>query len=388
MTLAIEENIPLAPHTTLGVGGAARYLVRCRSVDEVREALEWGRRRHLPVQVLGGGSNTIFADQGYAGLVLKMETRGVEVSAGSWPVGQDPVGQEPGSRAPDGEATVEVTAAAGEDWDAFVEGCIGRDLGGLECVSGIPGLVGATPIQNVGAYGQEVARTITAVRALARDALEEVELGNAECSFGYRQSRFKGRDRDRYVITEVTYRLPVAAPPEVRYPELRRHLEGRADLASLAPGRELSTAVRRAVLELRRSKSMVVDPADAESRSVGSFFLNPVLAAEQFAELEGRWRQEGGGTPVPSFDDPAGRKVPAGWLVERAGFHKGLRRGGVGISSHHALALVQCGGGAGDILGLATDIQRAVAERFGIHLEREPEVVAHSPSSRGEPGGD
>jgi len=381
--LTIEEHTHLAPHTTLGVGGQALYLARCRSVEEVREALEWGRHRHLPVQILGGGSNTVFSDRGYAGLVLKMETRGVEVSPGSVPVGQGP------DRAAAAPATAAVTAAAGEDWDAFVEGCIARHLGGLECLSGIPGLVGATPIQNVGAYGQEVAGTIASVRALARDTLEEVELVHGDCDFGYRQSRFKGRDRGRYVITEVTFRLPVAVPPQVCYPELQRHLEGRADLADLPPGQELSTAVRRAVLELRRRKSMVVDPADAESRSVGSFFLNPVLAVGQFAELEDRWQREGDGSAVPSYDEVGGaRKVPAGWLVERAGFHKGMRRGGAAISSHHALALVQCGGGAEDILSLAADIQRAVAQRFGLHLEREPEVVAYDPAPPPPQGGE
>lgn len=368
MALTLVENARLAPHTTLGVGGEARYLARCRSVEEVREALEWGRRHRLPVQVLGGGSNTIFADQGYAGLVLKMETRGVEVTFG--------------------ETTAEVTAAAGEDWDPFVEDCIRRQLGGLECLSGIPGLVGAAPIQNVGAYGQEVAEVIRSVRALARDTLEEIELTPGDCGFGYRQSRFKGRDRGRFVITEVTFRLPVAAAPQVRYSELQRHLDDGPGLAGLAPGTELSMAVRRAVLELRRRKSMIVDAADANSRSVGSFFLNPVLAAGPFAELESRWRQAGDGSAVPAYDDAGGHKVPAGWLVEAAGFAKGYRRGGAAISSHHALALVQCGGGADDILSLATEIERAVAERFGIRLEREPVVVAYRPGAEGaSPGG-
>lgn len=373
MSLVIEEHTQLAPHTTLEVGGPARYLARCRSIDEVREALSWGRGNQLPVQVLGGGSNTIFADRGYCGLVLKMETRGIEVSD---------VAARPGA------TTAEVRAAAGEDWDGLVAECIGRDLGGLECLSGIPGLVGATPIQNVGAYGQDVGQTIASVRALERDSLVEVELASGECEFDYRHSRFKGRDRDRYVITEVTFQLPVAAPPPIRYAELQRNLDQVPGLGDLHPGRELSTAVREAVLSLRRAKSMVVDPDDADSRSVGSFFLNPVLTADVYGQLERRWAREGDGTPLPSFEDPAGHKVPAAWLVERAGYERGTRRGGAGISSHHALALIQCGGGADDILDLAEAIQRSVAERFGIALEREPEIVAYEPEGQSGQGGD
>ena len=337
----------------------------------MREALDWGRRHRLAVQVLGGGSNTIFADGGYAGLVLKVETRGVR-------------GAESGAAGP----TAEVTAAAGEDWDSLVEACVTAGLGGLECLSGIPGQVGATPIQNVGAYGQEVAQTIVSVRALDRDTLAEVELPNADCAFGYRHSRFKGRDRNRYAITEVTFQLPVAAVPEIRYAELQRHLDERPGAADLEPGPELSGAVRQTVLELRRGKSMVVDESDPDSRSVGSFFLNPVLAPPALEALEKLWEREGDGTPVPSHGDELGRKVPAAWLVERAGFERGLRRGGAGISSHHALALIQCGGGASDILGLAEDIRRAVAQRFAVHLEMEPEVVAADPGPAPKQGGD
>ncbi|MFH1570177.1 MAG: UDP-N-acetylmuramate dehydrogenase [Gemmatimonadota bacterium] len=359
MALTIEEHAPLAPHTTMQVGGPARYLARCRSTGEMRQALEWGRSRGLPVQVLGGGSNTLFADAGYAGLVLKVETRGLTMAAG---------GDE-----------VMVTAAAGEDWDALVERCIAADLSGVECLSGIPGLVGATPIQNVGAYGQEVAETVAAVKALSRHRLEEVELTNRDCAFGYRQSRFKGADRGRYVVTEVSFRLRRAARPAVRYAELAARLEQRGGVARLEPGRALSGAIRQAVLELRRAKSMVADPQDPNARSAGSFFLNPVLAPAAFAALEERWRRDGDGSPVPVHEDAGGRKVPAAWLVERAGFPRGLRRGGAGVSAHHALALIHCGGGAAAVLSLADQIRAAVAERFGVELEREPEVVEADP---------
>jgi UDP-N-acetylmuramate dehydrogenase len=270
---------------------------------------------------------------------------------------------------------VYVTAAAGESWDDFVRICVERGLAGLECLSGIPGSVGAAPIQNIGAYGQEVAETLHALTAFSRDSFQETRFAGADCRFGYRQSRFKGVDRGRYVITAVTFRLLPQGRPQVRYTELQRYLEERDDLAALGGGRPALEAVRAAVLALRRTKSMVVDPADPHSRSVGSFFLNPILSPDTVQQLEARWRQGGGREPLPRFSSLEGIKVPAAWLVERAGFTRGTRRGGVGVSAHHCLALVNYDGTTRELLALAREVQEAVQERFGVWLEMEPEVV-------------
>ena len=273
----LRENVPLAPLTTMGLGGPARYLAECTSLDEMRTCLTWAATEGLSVQVLGGGSNVLFADAGYSGVVLKVGLSGVVFNG----------------------ATVEV--AAGEDWDGFVQCCVERGLAGVECLSGIPGSVGATPIQNVGAYGQEVKDTIVEVRALDRQTLEEIAFA-PECGFAYRQSRFKG-DRDRFIVTSVTYRLDVSGQPQIRYPELRRHVDD--DHPTLA-------TVRDAVLALRRSKSMVIDPQDPNSCSVGSFFLNPVIDAEAFAALKDRYPN------VPSFPDSAcSRCRLLGWSSKR-----------------------------------------------------------------------
>jgi UDP-N-acetylmuramate dehydrogenase len=235
-------------------------------------------------------------------------------------------------------------------------------------------------MQNVGAYGQEVAETLVSVSVIDRRTLDERHFGHDACRFGYRTSRFKGDDRDAFVITGVTYRLPRRARPAIRYRELGSELERAVDLDRLEPGRAVSRAVRDVVLALRRRKSMIVDPDDPDSRSAGSFFLNPILDREALAALERRSSESTpDALPVPVFEEESGFKVPAAWLVERAGFAKGLRRGGVGLSSHHALALVSYGGGAGELLALAAEIAEAVERRFGVRLVREPVVLGAAP---------
>ncbi|MBN1483354.1 MAG: UDP-N-acetylmuramate dehydrogenase [Chloroflexia bacterium] len=351
----LERDVPLSDYSTIALGGPARYFLRCRSVEQVREGLIWAQEQALPVQVLGGGSNTIFADTGFSGLVLKIELSGIDL-------------RERG-------ATVEVTAAAGQDWDGLVQWCIERDLAGLECLSGIPGSVGATPIQNVGAYGQEVGDTLVSLRALDRQSLERVEFSAADCRLSYRQSRFKRQDRDRYVILEVGFGLRRGGRPTLRYAELERRLRQRADLEVLPAGRPALQAAREAVLALRRDKSMLADPDDPCARSVGSFFLNPVLSPPALEQVRLRWRCSGGTDEIPVFPAPAGLKVPAAWLVERAGFPRGYRRGGVGVSPQHALALVNYGGTTAELLALAGEIQAGVQDTFGLHLEIEPTIV-------------
>ena len=352
---ALQENVLLASHTTIGLGGPARFFFSAPGVEEIRQALAWARDEGLPVHILGGGSNTVFADEGYPGLVLHVALRGVEFhEAGAW---------------------VEVTAAAGEVWDDLVRTCVERGLGGIECLSGIPGQVGATPVQNVGAYGQEVAETIVSLVALDRRTLREVRFSGPECGFGYRRSRFKEEDRGRYVIASVTYRLSAEGQPTVRYAELRRYLEERTDLSALGSGRPALQRVREAVLALRRSKSMLVEPADPHSRSAGSFFLNPTLTPDRARRLTERWQALGGKGDPPFFSVAEGVRVPAAWPVEQAGFPRGHRRGNVGLSAHHALALVNYGGTTEELLALAEEIREAVYARFGLWLEVEPEVV-------------
>lgn len=353
--MIVQTNIPLAPFTTIGLGGSARYFVSCSNVADLRDALNYAGDAHLRLHVLGGGSNTIFADNGFEGIVLHIAIRGIQF-------------QEEDKR-------VFVRTSAGEPWDRTVEACIERGLGGLECLSGIPGLVGATPIQNVGAYGQEVGDMIFSVEALDRASLQKMLFSRAECRFGYRTSRFKQEDAGRYAITAVTFSLTPHARPLIRYPELQKTVEGSVDLDALEPGRPALAAVRDAVLSLRRGKSMVIDPGDPNTRSVGSFFTNPVISPENFGAIEKRWRGEGNAGSIPHFPAGSSVKIPAGWLVEHSGFPRGFSKGNVGVSINHALALVNRGGTTAELLSLATEIEIAVRSRFGIPLEREPVIV-------------
>lgn len=360
--MILQEHVPLAPLTTLGLGGPARWLAACESLEDLREALRFAHSRRLRTTVIGGGSNIVAPDAGFDGVVIAVNLRGVVVKH-------------------DGDDVL-VTAAAGEPWDDVVKHAVEYGWGGLECLSGIPGRVGATPIQNVGAYGQEVAETIAGVEVMDRTTLDRRHLPPAACAFGYRTSAFKVGGLNNVIVTGVTFRLHPNAAPALRYPELQRFLEPSRHGRALKGGPEGLREVRTAVLALRRRKSMVIDPADPNSRSVGSFFTNPVLSLDAFDAARVRWKKTGSLEPVPSF--PAGGqstgesplvKVPAGWLVEHAGFAKGYREGNVGISTNHALALVNYGGSTSALLALAEKIQTGVRKTFGIRLEREPVVL-------------
>lgn len=339
--MKIESNVELSPRTTLGVGGAAAHYARAETEADLNEALRFARASALPVRVLGGGSNVVVADSGLPGLVIEIALRGVSISGD------------------------EARARAGEPWDDFVADMVSRGYQGLECLSGIPGRVGATPIQNVGAYGQDVSETIVAVEAIDTTTSTLRVFSNAECGFAYRDSFFKSVEPGRYIVTEVCFRLRPNAPPALRYAELERHF------AAAGAATPTLAQVRDAVLGLRRGKSMVLDPGDPNSRSCGSFFTNPVLAPAAFAEFSKRAEGEGN---VPTFPQADGRvKLSAGWLIEHAGFARGLRDGNVGLSSKHALALVAHDGArAAEVLGLARRIQAGVHARFGVHLELEP----------------
>ncbi|HVP54068.1 MAG TPA: UDP-N-acetylmuramate dehydrogenase [Candidatus Eisenbacteria bacterium] len=347
--MIVREQVPLAPLTTLGVGGPARYFVEAGSDLEVSEAVLLAKSSGLPLFVLGGGSNVLVADHGFDGLVLKIGMTGVQ-QGDPW----------------EGKVIFEV--AAGEDWDAFVERTVAANCAGLECLSGIPGTVGGTPVQNVGAYGQEVSETIPWVRAVESATGRTHTFSNEQCQFGYRSSRFNSADRGKFVVVEVRYELQLGGRPTLRYPELQKHFSGRSNEPSLAE-------VRQAVLQIRCSKSMVLVAGDENSRSAGSFFKNPVVTQQEFEQLTARMQSRG--AAMPSY--PVGealRKLSAAWLIEHAGFSKGYARGAVGISTRHALAIVNRGGAtAAEIVALAQEIRSRVSAKFGIELVLEPVMV-------------
>jgi UDP-N-acetylmuramate dehydrogenase len=345
---AIAEQVSLAQFTTLELGGPAEYFVRVSDRAALLDALAWARDRSLPVHVLGGGSNVVISDHGLPGLTIRIETRGIQAS-----------------RSGD---LVELHVEAGEPWDALVERTVDEDLAGLECLSGIPGLTGATPIQNVGAYGQDVSETIRAVELLDRRSLQVVTLAPDACGFGYRTSAFKAAP-DRYVVLGVRFGLREHGAASVKYAELAR---------AIAKPQPSLRDVRDAVLALRRGKSMVIDPADENRRSVGSFFLNPVVSAEQAREVAARAIAAGlirDAGELQTFAADGGVKIPAAWLIERAGFSKGYRRGLAGISSRHALALVNHGGSSEALLELARAIRDGVEAKFGVRLHPEPVLL-------------
>jgi UDP-N-acetylmuramate dehydrogenase len=339
-----QENVPLAPFTSLGVGGPARFLVEAQSEAQVMDALEFADAHNLQVFVLGGGTNILVSDAGYSGLVIRIALRGIEMAAGGL-----------------------VTSGAGEDWDPLVSRCVERNLAGLECLSGIPGTVGGTPVQNVGAYGQEVGEVIASVRVVDRKTRHVVVMNQEACGFAYRTSMFNTADRDRYVVLSVTYALRAAGEPRIAYPDLASSFAGRTGRPSLAE-------VRAAVLRIRESKSMVIRPGDPDSRSAGSFFKNPVGPHEMILHIEDAARRLG---RLPASESmPRYAMLPAAWLIEHAGFAKGYTRGHAGLSSKHALALTNRGGAtAQELLDLMREIQSAVHDAFGIDLIPEPVFV-------------
>jgi UDP-N-acetylmuramate dehydrogenase len=343
--LRIEENVPLAPLTTIGIGGPARYFGRAATVDDIRDGVDWAKTRSLPLFILGGGSNLLIADDGYRGLVLQIDLRGTVVES------------------EDQHATVKIAAA--EPWDSFVAMAVEHGWAGIECLSGIPGSTGATPIQNVGAYGQDVSETIIRVEALDRSTGLVKSMTNSECRFGYRTSLFKNYERDRYIVLNVTLRLRVGGDASVRYPELRRYLEEREQSET-----DLRL-VRDAVIAIRKRKGMVIDPHDPDTRSDGSFFMNPVLSAADYERFAGR------APSAPNFPGSDGTvKLSAAWLIEHAGFTKGFVHGNVGLSTKHTLAVINRGGGTAlqvrELVGL---VQKRVREAFGIELHPEPNFI-------------
>jgi len=343
-----QENVPLSPLTTLKVGGPAKYFVEAKTIAQVGDAVAFAKSRNLPLFVLGGGSNLVIADSGWPGLVLKIAVPGIE------------------DRTEDGETLFEV--GAGEEWDKFVARAVASNCAGVECLSGIPGSVGGTPVQNVGAYGQEVAETVESVLVFDLKDGQVRELCAEACGFTYRTSIFNSTARGRYIILRVTYGLTPGGAPRIQYADLKKHFAGWGVTPTLADTRE---AVRR----IRASKAMLITPGDDDCRSAGSFFKNPVLSAEQYAALTKRAAAKGLEIPsYPALDSQ--HKVSAAWLVERSGFTKGYNSGHVGISRKHALAIVNRGEAtAAEIVAMKEHIQQRVEEIWGVRLDTEPVFI-------------
>lgn len=347
MGISILENVALAPLTTLKVGGAARFFVETKTEQDICEAVSFARENDLPLFVLGGGSNVLITGEGFNGLTLKIAHKGKEIFENDQPVS--------------------IVAEAGEDWDEFVEFCVSRNLQGVECLSGIPGTIGGTPVQNVGAYGQEVSETISKVRAFDRKSSQFLDLSNADCKFGYRTSIFNTTDKNRFIVTAVTFDLKKNGKPKIVYRDLQNYF---------GANQPTLDETRRAVLQIRRAKSMVIDESDPNSKSAGSFFKNPIVSREKFADVI-KLAQAFGIENVPNYDADDNRvKIPAAWLIENSGFHKGYKLGKAGLSSNHTLALINLGDAeAGDIVNLMRAIQEKVEKTFHIKLTAEPVFV-------------
>lgn len=343
--IEIQEHVPLAPYTTLRIGGPARYFCEVTTQGELLEAVAFARTQGLPIFTLGGGSNLLVSDKGFDGLVLHLAITAPIISI------------------EDG-AYLRYEVAAGVDWDYFVHHVCEQGIAGVECLAGIPGLVGGTPVQNVGAYGQEVAETIESVTALDLDTLAFVTLPHDACSFAYRRSIFNSTHRGRYIVTGVTFRLDPAARPRLTYADLQKHFAGAESPTPIQ--------VYHAVRSIRRGKGMLLVEGDPDCQSAGSFFKNPVVsraALEPIAQTLGIAEAFIPNWPVT--EDTT--KLPAAWLVERAGFHKGFSMGAAGISSRHTLALINRGGTTfAEIAALRDAIVAEVERRFFITLEQEP----------------
>jgi len=347
-SMIIRENVALAPLTTLGVGGPARFFAEAITPADVRHAVHFAGDRASPLFVLGGGSNLVISDAGWPGLVLRICITGLE------------------KREQDGKVIFDV--GAGEEWDSFVARAVAAGCSGIECLSGIPGSAGGTPVQNVGAYGQEVSETIDNVQVLDLKDGQLRELCNPACGFAYRTSIFNTSERGRYIILRVTYALTPSGPPRIEYADLKKYFAN-------STGEPTVAEVRTAVRQIRAGKAMLIVPGDEDCRSAGSFFKNPVLSSEQHQQLCARAAALR--LQVPSYPAlSAQRKVSAAWLVEHSGFAKGYTRGPVGISRKHALAIVNRGGATtADVLALMKEIQQGVADTFGIQLSPEPVFV-------------
>jgi UDP-N-acetylmuramate dehydrogenase len=336
--------------TTLQVGGLARYFIEAQTETDVKKALEFAVQRRLPLFVLGGGSNLVVADAGWPGLVLKIALRGVEFEFE--------------------KDNMLFYAGAGESWDDLVALTVGKDCAGIECLSGIPGTVGGTPVQNVGAYGQEVSQTIAKVRALDIASGTSGEFTNEECAFSYRTSMFNSTHKGKYIVLEVGYRLRLKGEPLIEYADLKKHFANAKEKPCLKD-------VRDAVRKIRQTKAMLIVPGDEDCRSAGSFFKNPLVTSAEADRVQALAQAHVPDRPMPRYPgENASVKLSAAWLVEQAGLGKGYALGPVSISRKHTLAIVNRGGAsASDVIALKDEVQKKVFDVWGIRLHPEPVFV-------------
>jgi UDP-N-acetylmuramate dehydrogenase len=351
--ITVKENYPLRELTTFKIGGAARYFTEVSREDEIIKAVEFAKDRSLDLFVLGGGSNLLVSDAGFFGLVIHNKITGLESS-------------QKGN-------SIIVTANAGHDWDAFTKFCTEHNWQGVECLSGIPGTVGAAPVQNIGAYGQSAENVVEEVRAIDMSTCAAALFGNRECGFGYRKSIFNTDAAGRYIITGVTFRLAASGCPHVTHHDLKRYFSSTANITP--------TQVRDAVLEIRNSKGLLVLDGYERLNSAGSFFKNPVVSHDLFERVEKTVHDTGGCEnwcwPQTSGDV----KISAACLIQTAGFTRGYRRGNVGISPRHALAIINYGNAtASEVIAFARQVQEQVLEKFGITLKPEVQCIGmHDP---------
>lgn len=354
MTDKFLKDVKLSQYTTIGLGGPADLFISCKNTADIVSVLKYAKQNDIQIQVFSGGSNIIFPDAGYKGIVLKTDQRGIDFI--------------------EDENLIFVKAFAGEAWDDVVKFCVEKGLAGNECLSGIPGSAGAVPVQNVGAYGQEIKDMFVSLKAIDRYTLNERIFNNEDCNFSYRQSRFKEEDRDRFIITEVLFGFTKNAEPEIKYPELQNYINANHNINTADPLKEKLFSIRKSVLELRKKKSMIIDINDPNSRSCGSFFMNPVISREEldnfYSSINSVNKEQ-----IPVYKTGDKIKLSAAWLIERAGYKKGYIKGGAGISENHSLALININGTARELLDLAAEIKNKVYEISGIRLSIEPVIV-------------
>lgn len=355
----LQNNVSLSPLTTFKLGGNARFFVKAESDKEIIEAINFTDENKFEIFILGGGSNVLIADDGFDGLVIQIANKGITIKKGT-----------------DGKYLVK--AMAGEDWDEFVGFCVGKNLAGLECLSGIPGLVGGTPIQNVGAYGQEVSETISNVRVYDRKSKEILELSNRECKFEYRKSIFNTKHKNRFVVLDVTYILEKNGTPKITYKDL---------LNQFGENQPTLQEIRETVCRVRAEKGMLVRQGGSDSQSAGSFFKNPIVSTETFSEIEKAVRELkliSENEKVPNYEVGNNLvKIPAAWLIEKAGFNKGYKLGNAGLSARHTLALTNRGNATAlELIKLKEEIQQKIKEKFGIDLIPEPNFIGFDKNTK------
>jgi len=351
--MKIEENINLSEKTTIKLGGRAKYFTKCENTAEIKLALEYAKKNSLPKLILGGGSNIVFSDSGYSGLIIK--TTGTEIKIIS-----------------ETNESVEIYVSAGTEWDKFVEWSVENGFTGVECLSGIPGCTGAVPIQNVGAYGQEVSSTIKKLHTIFTENIEDKIISNPECKFDYRYSIFKDELKDKYIIAGVEFELSKTKDVNFKYPDLKREIEKSEDFNKISSRRERLKYIRNKVIEIRKRKGMVIDETDSDTISCGSFFTNPVISYEDYKDKLKRFPDF---RLISSFSAKGGIKLSAAKLIEVSGFSKGYSENGAGISGKHSLALINKGGTSKALISLAEKIQSSVYKKFEISIKIEPVVV-------------